>query len=735
MSKLHNIQSVAKYESKLLMRSWFYRIFLVLAVLFLCIFNFAALVAEGGGFWIMKALPANIPYINLMVLNTGQAIIAVFLSSEFLKSDKKLDTSEVFYVHPLSNAEYVIGKIWGNMGVFIRLDLFIIVLVVAFNLISGVSIDWMAYLVYFLLICIPTLIYIFGLSVGLMLVLKSQAITFVLLLGYIALTLFYIGDKFYYLFDYMVYNLPLVKSTIVGFSNWSALINHRMIYLLLGLGFICLSIFLFRRLPNTKQGSYRWLFLSLAFVSAGIWASYNHVATIMKAAKMRQIYTEVNNQYVNMPKMVIDHYDISLDQRPQTISSEVEMRGVALEGAAIFTFCLNPGLKVSEVTENNKTLSFTRDHQILLIDFGREIESGDSVRFTLKYAGSIDEGFCYLDIPAEILQEEYAQEMFRIDKKYSFQDKNYLLFTPETYWYPRPGTSYSSENPDWQQAYFSHFRLKVKTINNLKALSQGTMKWPVVKRIAVDPGEAEEGNSKLTASAKKDRADRASGKDSTGVSAWNSERVPAGNRERRAGRGGDTGSDRSRERDAGNASGDGVAQNREQRANRNTEEGGGTRQERFTDRGAEGSAPRGERAPGRGEGGGFSRRGEGDARSQEERANRRPARRTERTPEGDSTGGVRPEGSRRERPSGEDWARRGGDTLRQRVSRDSSRIHVAVPQNSAADKDKALAKNSPKVITEVSYDSIFIYETDFLTPSISLIIGDYEQKSIDVDGT
>lgn len=206
MFALHNIQSVAKYESKLLMRSWFYRIFLIMAILFLCIFNFAALISEeGGGFWLMKALPANIPYINLLFLNTGQAIIAMFLSSEFLKSDKKLDTSEVFYVHPLSNAEYVIGKIWGNARVFIRLDLIIIVLVVAFNIMSGVSIDWMSYLVYFLLICIPTLIYIFGLSVGLMLVLKNQAITFVILLGYIALTLFYIGDKFYYLFDYMAY--------------------------------------------------------------------------------------------------------------------------------------------------------------------------------------------------------------------------------------------------------------------------------------------------------------------------------------------------------------------------------------------------------------------------------------------------------------------------------------------------------------------------------------------------
>ncbi len=176
----------------------------------------------------------------------------------------------------------------------------------------------------------------------------------------------------------------------------------------------------------------------VAFRCRGIWAAYNHVVSITQAAKMRQLYTEVNNQYVNRPKMVIDHYDISLDQHPQTISSEVEMRAVALDGAAVFTFCLNPGLTVSEVTENDKALSFTRDHQILLIDFGREIAQGDSVRFKVKYTGSIYEDFCYLDIPAGLLQEEYAREMFKIDKKYSFQDKNYLLFTPETYWYPRP---------------------------------------------------------------------------------------------------------------------------------------------------------------------------------------------------------------------------------------------------------------------------------------------------------
>ena len=79
--------------------------------------------------------------------------------------------------------------------------------------------------------------------------------------------------------------------------------------------------------------------------------------------------------------MVVDRYDINLIQHPGKISSEVEIWGVALNRAAEFTFCLNPALVVSEVAEGDQPLNFKRDHQILQIDFGRELAAGDSVSF------------------------------------------------------------------------------------------------------------------------------------------------------------------------------------------------------------------------------------------------------------------------------------------------------------------------------------------------------------------
>lgn len=472
---ISNILSVAKYESKILIRSWFFKVFTVLAILILGFFDFALLIMEdSGGFWLVKAIPANLPYLNLLLLNTGQAVICIFLASEFLKRDKKLDTSEVFYVRPLSNAEYVIGKIWGNLRVFLILNLIIMAIALLFNFMtSGMAVDWLAYIVYFLLISIPTLVFIIGLSIFLMLVLKNQALTFIILLGYIGLTIFYISDKFYYLFDYMAYSLPLVKSTIVGFTNWETVLNHRAIYFFAGLAFIFFTIFLFKRLPNSSRSNYPWLFLSLCMLSVSGAAGYKHVHSILEESDMRALYTTINNKYVHTPKMIIDRYDISVEQQPETFSSEVTMKGTVLEPASVLTFCLNPGLQVQEITRGGKKLDFERDNQILLVDFGEKIVPSDTVTFSVKYGGRIDSKFCYLDIPAEVLQKEYKDFLFNIDKQYVFQTKDYLLFTPETYWYPRPGTAYSDVSSDWQQTYFSKFGLQVKSLPGLVPLSQG----------------------------------------------------------------------------------------------------------------------------------------------------------------------------------------------------------------------------------------------------------------------
>ena len=206
MISIHNISSIAKYEITTLLRSWFFRIFALIAIVFLFFFNMGTLILgnAGSGNWELKAITSAIPYVNLLLLNTVQAIIAIFLASDFLKRDKKLDTTDVIYIRSMSNGEYVAGKTIGNLVVFMILNMIILSEALIFNMIAeNTVVNWMAYLQYFLIISIPTLVFILGLSFFVMSILKNQAITFIILLGYVAITIFYLNVKYYYLFDYM----------------------------------------------------------------------------------------------------------------------------------------------------------------------------------------------------------------------------------------------------------------------------------------------------------------------------------------------------------------------------------------------------------------------------------------------------------------------------------------------------------------------------------------------------
>ena len=86
---LHLIRIIAVYEMRTLLRSWFFRIFAGGAILGLGMFNIAMNIVSSGTPWMYRALAASIPYANMIVLNLGQAIVAVFLASEFLKQDRK----------------------------------------------------------------------------------------------------------------------------------------------------------------------------------------------------------------------------------------------------------------------------------------------------------------------------------------------------------------------------------------------------------------------------------------------------------------------------------------------------------------------------------------------------------------------------------------------------------------------------------------------------------------------
>lgn len=476
MVSLQNINTVARYETKTLLRSWFFRIFAGISVLLLIAINLGQHANPGFSAWNNRALSGMIPYFNISLLNTVQAIIAIFLASDFMKRDKKLDTTEVIYVRPMSNFEYVFGKTSGILSVFLMLNIIVVLLSAIFQVtLSDVAFNIKPLVLYPLLISLPTLIYILGLAFLLMIILKNQAITFLVLLGYVALTIFEIGKSYHNLFDYMAYNLPMMYSDIIGFGNETELLMHRGIYLLAGIAFISITFSALNRLPQAGRWSVMgYVIGGLLLVGSGF-LTWKYIDNINAEKDSRAAYYAANNSYSHLPKM--DVTDLKLDITHKGAKLEVEstlqIQNNTKQKADTVVFSLNPSLKITSVQLSGSDVNYKRIEHLIAIMPEKGISPRQKASLSINYAGIIDESIAYLDIDSTTLQEKRWLNMANIDKRYAFLSSEYTLLTPEVLWYPATGVTYNNKDNSTLQPDFFNFEINLSNLKKQVPYSQG----------------------------------------------------------------------------------------------------------------------------------------------------------------------------------------------------------------------------------------------------------------------
>lgn len=470
------IRTIAHFEMKTLLRSWFFRIFAGLSILSLGIFNIAVFSEGSGAPWLYRALPGNIPYVNLLILNLGQAIVAVFLASEFLKQDSKNDTVEVIYARSMTNAEYIIGKSLGILYVFLILNLFILLMGIGFSFLSSDSSKGIGeYFLYPLLISVPTLVFILGLAFSMMILFKNQAITFIILLGYIALTIFYLNNKFYHLFDYIAYKVPMMHSSITGFGNFEEIVIHRSIYFFLGLGLIFLTIFKLNRLPQSKKLTSLPLFIGLIFLSIGGLLINKYIGLKQGNVDLKTQMIALNNQYAFSSKVEVKENNITFEHLGEKIRLKSELSILNNSGNNIDTliFNLNPSLRITSAKLDNQDINFKRNLQIIQLIPSVSIPNLSSHKICIEYEGSIDERTHFLDLDLEEFENDFNLEIFRVRKRFAFLKDDFVCLTRESLWYPTAGVTYATDRPAYYSPDFTNFTLNVKTSEGLTAISQG----------------------------------------------------------------------------------------------------------------------------------------------------------------------------------------------------------------------------------------------------------------------
>ena len=478
MKSISVLWSIARYEMLLMSRSWAFRIFSILALSVATLVTLAVALPRDVTFFFNRAMSGAFPLLAIKLFNVFLGLISVFLATEFLKRDRKQDTSQVYFTHSFSNAVYILGKFLGIFFLIFSLLLLVLVFIGVIHIFfSRTPFAWQPYVLYVLFVSLPTVLFMVGLSVFLGSLIRSQAVVYLIALVYTFFVLVVAGPNSFFAFDSFAYYMPVMYSDFIGLGNLSDLLLLRGAYLVLGLALILGSTLLMKRL---RQAS--WLSRAAAGLAVGLTA----VAVLLFAVYTRGKTADVgfraelkarSVEPASRPAMTLDVCDIRMKTEGRSISAEADLTLANRTGAPIETVLLtiNPGLKIKEVRGAAAPLAFEQRDHLITIRPGPSVEPGGDIRLTLSYAGEIDERYCYLDIDDGRYWSPLHFWLVTVPKRYAVVSDSFIHLSPESGWYPRAGLPPALLFPKTVKQDFSRYSLSVTVPAGLTAVSQGAV--------------------------------------------------------------------------------------------------------------------------------------------------------------------------------------------------------------------------------------------------------------------
>ena len=467
---------IAAYEAKVLLRSWGFRIFALLGLIILGLLT-AGIAAPSFAFpYYFRSLSGSIPLFSFKLFNIYQGIIVVFMATEFFKRDRRTDSTQVIFSRSFSNTSYILGKFIGVIGLFVLMNILVGVITALIHLfVSETPLSIQAYLLYFLVLTLPTLVFLIGLSFVLAVVIRSQAAVILLGLAISSLSLVALGNKANFIPDIFGFHTPLLYSDFIGLGNSAQIFQLRVPFVLMGLGFVFGTVLLAKRLRQSPWTTALSGALSAVLILSALSLIFSHIQSNRDIDSFRRDILAESQKYAEVPALSMEScsLDVEFSGSVLSASSEILLKNRKDRPAESFLLTLNPGLQVSRVTAGNSTLDYARKEHLLLIQPPDPLAPGAGIAIHIDYEGTPLEAYCYPDIDSEALRKPSKLGLFRVPKKYIFLSEKFIHLTPESGWYPRAGIPLSHRFPGAVAQDFSQYTLRVSLPEGRTAVSQG----------------------------------------------------------------------------------------------------------------------------------------------------------------------------------------------------------------------------------------------------------------------
>lgn len=470
MNSLQTIKINAIYEIKILLRSMFFKLFAIAAILTLTGMDilFFSTISPVPRF--MSGINSFLPYMNILLPHFTQLIVLVFLTTDIYKRDKKLNTSDVIHIRDMSNFSFLFGRISGIIILFLILDIVFALIAALLNLFfSDLTFVWQAYILYPLVLALPAIVFAVGFTLLLMFVIRNQPVVIVLVIGLFAGSVFYFSKYAFLVFDIIPAKLGFTYSDFIGLADFNLLLIQRLIWLLSGLFMIFLSVLFFKRLPQSGISGVFLKILTVIFpvVIGGLF--YIYIDYYQSGVELREKTRQQISHYTATIK--ITDFDIDLEKQGDILKATANLSVVNISGQSLdsLQFFLNPGLAIQKVLIDNSKSEFKQNGILVTVKTPEKFQEADSSVIKIEYKGHIDDRFMYSNIEEKDRTQTNYIWLYRMQSRFAYAVKNYLLLPPSAYWYPQ---TFSSDVRDLSKS-FANFDLSVTLDNDLKAVSQG----------------------------------------------------------------------------------------------------------------------------------------------------------------------------------------------------------------------------------------------------------------------
>jgi len=493
---IFRIWSIARFEAKVIMRGWTFRIALLI--------NLAALIAAyvicqvsifGVPFFLpgFLEIPSSYPHIGMLYSNIIISIAGSLIAAGSIDRALMLDSNEAVFSRSFSILEYAAGKGAALFLVFlIHIGLVLAVTFVNNLVFTGAGVAYSAYLIYPFLICLPTYVFFTGTAMLLQAVTGSRALTLTALIGSMAFFVVFAAGRFYYAFDAAAFGMPMLLSVYTGLSELLLTVAQRGAFLLAGAAMASAAYLSLRR-PRQSRPASSILIVSvpvLVVVSIVMTAGYikHHTDGAAMRSGMMATAENLRSELLAVP----ESFEIELVHTGGglEITTTVALRNDTDIPLERYFFNLNPGLEVRSVSSGGRETGFRRTMQIIEIEPAVTLQPGGRDTVTVACSGTIDDRACFPDadeserwrgfsVIDDFMRDlkfsfRYKYSRFRYRKQFSFVTDDYLLLPPHAMWYPAPGLVRGSQDPGLEHRFFAGHRISIRTRAGLTAVAQGT---------------------------------------------------------------------------------------------------------------------------------------------------------------------------------------------------------------------------------------------------------------------